>query len=122
MVFEPESGSDRCRNQAVSRAPVCPSAGTRHGSRAGEAVCVPSPPGGGDIAELDEWIAQAANSELKSFASGIARDVDAVRAAITTSWTTSPVEGQISRIKAIKRQMYGRASYPLLRRRVLLAA
>ncbi|WGR90869.1 ISL3 family transposase (plasmid) [Bradyrhizobium sp. ISRA443] len=78
--------------------------------------------GGGDIAELDEWIAQAANSELKSFANGIARDVDAVRAAITTSWTTSPVEGQISRIKAIKRQMYGRASYPLLRRRVLLAA
>ncbi|KRQ17480.1 ISL3 family transposase, partial [Bradyrhizobium manausense] len=77
---------------------------------------------GSDIAELDEWITQAANSELKSFANGIARDIDAVRAAITTSWTTSPVEGQISRIKAIKRQMYGRASYPLLRRRVLLAA
>ncbi|MGY8681747.1 ISL3 family transposase [Bradyrhizobium sp. UFLA05-153] len=77
---------------------------------------------GSDIAELDEWITQAGNSELKSFANGIARDIDAVRAAITTSWTTSPVEGQISRIKAIKRQMYGRASYPLLRRRVLLAA
>lgn len=77
---------------------------------------------GSDIAELDEWITQAANSELKSLANGIARDIDAVRAAITTSWTTSPVEGQISRIKAIKRQMYGRASYPLLRRRVLLAA
>ncbi len=77
---------------------------------------------GSDVAELDEWITQAANSELKSFANGIARDIDAVRAAITTSWTTSPVEGQISRIKAIKRQMYGRASYPLLRRRVLLAA
>ncbi|WP_271575658.1 MULTISPECIES: transposase [unclassified Bradyrhizobium] len=77
---------------------------------------------GSDIAELDKWIAQAATSELKSFANGIARDIDAVRAAITTPWTTSPVEGQISRIKAIKRQMYGRASYPLLRRRVLLAA
>ena len=35
---------------------------------------------------------------------------------------TSPIEGQISRIKAIKRQMYGRANYALLRRRVLLAA
>jgi len=77
---------------------------------------------GDDVAALDEWIEQAANSELKSFASGVARDIDAVRAAITTSWTTSPVEGQISRIKAIKRQMYGRANYPLLRRRVLLAA
>ncbi|QOZ38318.1 ISL3 family transposase [Bradyrhizobium sp. CCBAU 53421] len=77
---------------------------------------------GSDIVALDEWITQAANSELRSFANGIARDIDAVRAAITTSWTTSPVEGQISRIKAIKRQMYGRASYPLLRRRVLLAA
>ncbi|QOZ23845.1 transposase [Bradyrhizobium sp. CCBAU 51753] len=76
---------------------------------------------GSDIAELDEWITQAANSELKSFANGIARDIDAVRAAITISWTTSP-EGQISRIKAIKRQMHGRASYLLLRRRVLLAA
>nr|WP_259245560.1 transposase [Bradyrhizobium elkanii] len=58
---------------------------------------------GSDIAELDKWIAQAATSELKSFANGIARDIDAVRAAITTPWTTSPVEGQISRIKAIKR-------------------
>ncbi|MGY3621754.1 transposase [Bradyrhizobium sp. USDA 10063] len=67
---------------------------------------------GSDIAELDEWITQAANSELKSFANGITRDIDAVRAAITTSWTTRPVEGQISRINAIKRQTYGRASYP----------
>lgn len=77
---------------------------------------------GSDITELNEWITQAANSELKSLASGIARDIDAVRAAITTFWTTSPVEGQISRIKAIKPQMYGRANYRLLRRRVLLAA
>ncbi|MCP1975516.1 MULTISPECIES: hypothetical protein [Bradyrhizobium] len=50
---------------------------------------------GSDIAGLDEWITQA--GELKSFANGIARDIDAVRAAITTAWTTSPVEGQISR-------------------------
>ncbi|QOZ36181.1 transposase [Bradyrhizobium sp. CCBAU 53421] len=77
---------------------------------------------GSDIAGLDEWITQAGNSELESLANGIARDIDAVRAAITTSWTTSPVEGQINRIKAIKRQRYGRASYPLLRRHVLLSA
>ncbi|GGJ61205.1 hypothetical protein GCM10011393_34430 [Sphingopyxis bauzanensis] len=59
--------------------------------------------------------------ELGSFAAGIARDIDAVKGAILTRWTTSPVEGQISRVKAIKRQMYGRANYQLLRQRVLLA-
>lgn len=78
--------------------------------------------GGGEPSGLDTWLEQAASSELASFANGMARDVDAVRAAITTRWTTSPVEGQISRVKAIKRQMYGRAGLPLLRQRVLLAA
>ncbi|EIZ78114.1 transposase [Novosphingobium sp. Rr 2-17] len=77
---------------------------------------------GDDPAGLDTWLEQAATSELASFANGMKRDVDAVRAAITTRWTTSPVEGQISRVKAIKRQMYGRAGLPLLRQRVLLAA
>lgn len=77
---------------------------------------------GDDPTGLDAWLEQASASELSSFANGMARDVDAVRAAITTRWTTSPVEGQISRVKAIKRQMYGRAGLPLLRQRVLLAA
>src|SRR3546814_3484259 len=53
---------------------------------------------------------QAVDGELGSFAAGIARDIDAVKGAILTRWTTSPVEGQISRVKAIKRQMYGRRS------------
>lgn len=78
--------------------------------------------GGGEPSNLDTWLEQAASSELASFANGMTRDVDAVRAAITTRWTTSPVEGQISRVKAIKRQMVGRAGLPLLRQRVLLAA
>lgn len=78
--------------------------------------------GGNDVTALDKWLEQAAGSELGSFASGITRDIDAVRGGITTRWTTSPVEGQISRVKAIKRQMYGRANYQLLRQRVLLAA
>lgn len=78
--------------------------------------------GGKDVTALDKWLEQATDSELSSFAGGIIRDIDAVRGAITTRWTTSPVEGQISRVKAIKRQMYGRANYQLLRQRVLMAA
>ncbi len=72
--------------------------------------------------ELDPWISQAETSELAGLAKGIRRDIDAIRAAITHSWTTSPAEGQINRVKAIKRQMYGRGHYPLLRQRVLIVA
>jgi transposase len=59
---------------------------------------------------------------LRSFAEGIDRDGAAVRAALTDPWSTSPVEGHINRVKTIKRQMYGRANYDLLRQRVLAAA
>ena len=75
----------------------------------------------GDAAALDPWLAAARDSELASFAQGIARDLDAVRAAITEPWSTSPVEGEINRVKTMKRQMYGRAGYALLRVRVLAA-
>lgn len=77
----------------------------------------------GDNASLLEgWIAEAGNSELASLAAGISRDIEAVRGAINHRWTTSPVEGQINRLKTLKRQMYGRAGYALLRSRVLTAA
>jgi transposase len=59
---------------------------------------------------------------LLSFADGIDRDAAAVRASLTEPWSTSPVEGHINRVKTIKRQMYGRANYDLLRQRVLAAA
>jgi transposase len=77
---------------------------------------------GDDANQLDPWLAEAEASELHALAKGIKRDMAAVRAAITEPWTTSPVEGQINRVKAIKRQMYGRAKYPLLKQRVLIAA
>jgi transposase len=48
-------------------------------------------------------------------------DYDAVRAGLTLPWSSGAVEGNVTRIKAIKRQMYGRANFDLLRRRVLLA-
>lgn len=76
---------------------------------------------GDDASLLEGWIAEAGDSELASLAAGISRDIEAVRGAIKHRWTTSPVEGQINRLK-LKRQMYGRAGYALLRSRVLMAA
>lgn len=73
---------------------------------------------------LDAWLTTAAScgiSELKGFAAGIQRDYAAVAAALTYSWSNGPVEGEITQIKLIKRQMYGRASFDLLRKRVLAA-
>lgn len=72
--------------------------------------------------ELDSWIAMAGSMAPKGFADGLQRDFAAVRAALSSRWSTSPVEGQISRLKTIKRQMHGRAGFDLLRHRVLTAA
>jgi len=71
---------------------------------------------------LDDWLTAAAGTPLKSFAEGLGKDLAAVRAALETPWSTGPVEGQISRLKTIKRTMYGRAGFALLRSRVLNAA
>ena len=49
-------------------------------------------------------------------------DYDAVRAAVSLDWSSGQTEGQINRLKTLKRQMYGRASFDLLERRFLLAA
>ena len=58
---------------------------------------------------------------LQPFVATLRKDLAAVQAALELPWTTSPVEGQISRLKMIKRTMYGRAGFPLLRARVLHA-
>ncbi len=71
---------------------------------------------------LNEWLASAAGTPLEGFAKGLGKDLAAVRAALATPWSTGPVEGQISRLKTIKRTMYGRAGFDLLRSRVLHAA
>ncbi|WP_302466621.1 hypothetical protein [Teichococcus rhizosphaerae] len=71
---------------------------------------------------LTEVLAAAEKTELASHAVNLCRDIDAVQAALDLPWTTSPVEGQINRLKLIKRSMYGRAGFDLLRNRVLNAA
>lgn len=74
---------------------------------------------------FDAWFARctsAAATELQNFAVGMRREEAAIRAALSEPWSTGPVEGQITRLKSIKRQMYGRASLAILRVRVLNAA
>ena len=71
---------------------------------------------------LEQVVTDAAGTLLAEFAAGLKRDLAAVQASLDTPWTTSPAEGQINRIKTIKRSMYGRAGFQLLRARVLNAA
>ncbi len=76
-------------------------------------------------AQLDPWLARAAESPLvplQRFANGLRDDYDAVKAGVTLPWSNGPVEGHINRLKTLKRQMFGRASLDLLQRRFLLAA
>lgn len=75
-----------------------------------------------DEADLHSWIADASASLIASFAKGIAKDAAAVRAAITTSWSNGQTEGQITKLKMVKRQMYGRAKIDLLQARLIGAA
>jgi transposase len=70
---------------------------------------------------LADWLKEAEASEigeLRSFAASIQQDQAAVQAAITEPWSNGPVEGQVNRLKVIKRSMYGRAGFALLRARV----
>jgi transposase len=73
---------------------------------------------------LEPWLARAAKSAVgafQRFAKGLRDDYDAVKAGVTLPWSSGPVEGQITRLKLLKRQMYGRAGLALLERRFVLA-
>ena len=75
-----------------------------------------------DVNGFDRWLprAQACEiPELQRFAAGLQADLSAVRAAFSSPWSSGQVEGQINRLKYLKRQMYGRAKLDLLRIRVL---
>jgi transposase len=72
---------------------------------------------------LDDWITAVEaddQPDLHSFAYGLKRDYDAVKNGLTMPWSSGVVEGNVNRLKTIKRQMNGRASFGLLRKRVLL--
>jgi transposase len=72
--------------------------------------------------QLDAWLAKGEASHLEAFepfVTGIQKDKDAVCAGLTLPWSNGPLEGHINRLKLIKRSMYGRAEFDLLRLRVL---
>jgi transposase len=77
------------------------------------------------VGGLLTWVAKAEQSpvtEIRSFATGLRQDEAAVTAALEHEWSNGQVEGQINKLKLIKRQMYGRAKLDLLKARLLEAA
>lgn len=76
-------------------------------------------------ADIAAWITQARSCDapaIATFASGLEADIAAVQAALTEPWSSGQAEGQVNRLKLIKRQCYGRAGLDLLKRRMVLAA
>jgi transposase len=74
---------------------------------------------------LEAWMGEAIGSGLDAlarFARGLRHDLVAVKAGLTLAWSNGVTEGQIHRLKLVKRQGYGRAGFALLRQRVLQAA
>ena len=67
----------------------------------------------------EDWLTRVEaddQPELRSFANGIRRDQQAVTAGLALRYSSAAMEGNVSKIKMIKRQMYGRAGFPLLNR------
>jgi transposase len=71
------------------------------------------------LAELDVWISKARLSLVAAFANGVSKDRAAIEAAIALPWSNGQTEGQICKLKLVKRQMYGRGNLDLLQARVM---
>jgi transposase len=72
---------------------------------------------------LEDWLTRVEaddQPQLHSFANGIRRDQEAVTAGLALPYSSAAMEGNVNKIKMIKRQMYGRAGFPLLRKRAIL--
>lgn len=74
------------------------------------------------LVDLDPWLQRALTSLVAPFANGIIKDKAAVSAAISSSWSNGQTEGQITKLKLVKRQMYGRAKLDLLQARLIGAS
>ena len=71
---------------------------------------------------LGDWMRDVQDNgapALRSFANGLRNDLDAVTAGLTLDYSSGAVEGTVNRIKMLKRQMFGRAKFDLLRKRIL---
>ena len=125
---DPTSNVDPAAHGSVlGRARTCVPAGTGPGlpggpPGAGTRAPLPRSLGGWRPGGLDPWLHEVDASgiaELIGFATGLRRDRAAVEAAFTTPWSQGQTEGQVNRIKTLKRSMYRRAKFDLLRQRVL---
>jgi transposase len=67
----------------------------------------------------DPWLAAASQSLVASFASGVSNDRASIHAAMVQPWSNGQTEGQINKLKMVKRQMYGRAKIDLLQARLI---
>ncbi len=74
------------------------------------------------VDKYEEWHKEVQNkslTEFENFAKGLRRDNEAVKNALSEQWSNGQVEGQVNRLKFIKRAMYGRGNFDLLKARVL---
>jgi transposase len=77
---------------------------------------------GRDMEALAAWIAETESSLLQAFGRGIKADFAAVKAALSKPWSNGQTEGQITKLKLVERQMYGRPGLDLLRDRLIVPA
>jgi transposase len=74
--------------------------------------------------ELEQWMSAVETADLPAlhaFVRGIRKDLPAVVAGLSQPYSNGPIEGANTKVKLLERQMYGRAGFPLLRRRILLS-
>ena len=103
--MSPKSSNASARLAAISSACSAPYSFTRTLAR--------------KSADLSSWLQDAAASLLASFVNGLRADESAVAAALVEPWSNGQTEGQITKLKLVKRQMYGRAKLDLLRARLI---
>jgi transposase len=120
LVTDPDSWDDDQAQFVAQLGTLCPELQTGH-CLTGEFLRLVRER---DLQALDEWFGTVATSkvpELMSFAAGLRRDEAAVRAALRLPHSNGQVEGQINKLKLLKRSMYGQARFDLLKRRLLAA-
>jgi transposase len=126
ITTDPATLSQARQAQLAAICGHCPELAALAGYVAGFAEILTGHHGARGAGLLDHWMAavdaDTAQRDLHSFTHGIGQDHQAVRNAMTLPWSSGPVEGLNTRTKLIKRQMYGRARFPLLRKRILITS
>ncbi|APU42998.1 ISL3 family transposase [Streptomyces sp. TN58] len=120
IIGRPENQSDQSRQDLKDVCERCPEIAEACRLARGFATILRRRDGH----KLDVWLARADESqvkEIRTFANGLRKDLSAVTAGLTLPLSSGAVEGNVTRIKLLKRQHYGRAGFDLLRRRILLA-